>query len=90
MIKWIKWLFDFSLVEEKYITIIYNSKTDPLEIVERLSSLDIHCLEEQYSNRPQIHGRIMYKHKYYNLFTIPYGVFKIIQLDNFIHIEDVR
>ena len=68
MFKCLKWLFDFNFVQDKYITVIHT-KSNSLEIVERLRFLGIHCIEEQYSNIPVIHSNTMFENQIYDLFT---------------------
>ena len=97
MFKCLKWLFDFNFVQDKYITVIHT-KSNSLEIVERLRFLGIHCIEEQYSNIPVIHSNTMFdnatktrSHKviFYDLFKLPHGIFRIKILNNYILIERV-
>ena len=88
MFKWIKWLFNFNFVQDKYITVIHI-KSNSLEIVERLRSLGINCIEEQYSNIPVIHSDTMFENQIYNLFKLPHGIFRIKILNNYILIERV-
>ena len=88
MFKCLKWLFDFNFVQDKYITVIHT-KSNSLEIVERLRFLGIHCIEEQYSNTPVIHFSTMFENQIYDLFKLPHGIFRIKILNNYILIERV-
>ena len=45
--------------------------------------------EEQYSNIPVIHSDTMFENQIYNLFKLPYGIFRIKILNNYTLIERV-
>lgn len=76
----------FGLFRTKPGLVIKHCHKTSLEVVEQLRNHGFNCIEEQYSNAPVIREPVLYCGKSYDVFYLPFGKFRIVHIDNKVHI----